>query len=145
MRSPNRARLSGPSPRRPRTYALPLAQVNWVVVLDGADDVTWQAEGEMAARYAEILPSVARAAGLPELELPDEERIILVLMNLLLKYHEIRALVPLGRAVSWFGLTRDREETGQYRSTDAPNFDERTHPQTTRIDNCGTKEPQGPG
>jgi hypothetical protein len=120
----DRASLGGPAPRRPRTYALPLAQEKWVEVLDGADDLTWQGEWEMAARYAEILPSVARAAGLPAFAIPDEERIVLALVNLLLKHAEVRTLVPLGRPVSRFAVSRDREETGRYRRTDAPDFDE---------------------
>ena len=84
----------------------------------------WQAEWEVAGRYAEILPSVARARGLPQTEIPDEERIVLVLVNLLLRHEAVRALVPLPPPISRFGVAVTRPETGAYRSADAPVFDE---------------------
>jgi hypothetical protein len=101
-----RARLGGPRLRRPRTYALPLAREQWRVVLEAANDELWQAEWQLAARYASILASIAQAEGLPDVDLPEEERLVLVLVTQLLRHPEVRRQVPLGEPVPRLPETR---------------------------------------
>lgn len=98
-----RASLGNPVPPRPRTYALPLAHEHWETVLRMAGEELWQREWELAARYAQILPAILRAANVrPLVDLPEEEWIVLALIDQLLRHEVVRQHVPLSPPVNRF-------------------------------------------
>lgn len=75
------------SARKPRSYGLSIPHDRWSDIVAAANDEILQREYQVASYYAQILPDVMRAERLaPEVDVPAEERLAFVLVNLLLRY-----------------------------------------------------------
>lgn len=90
------AGLDWPAARKPRNYGMHLPQALWWRVVEAADDETLQGDYQLASFYAQILPDLLHADGVePEIEVPPEERLAFILVNLLLRSPEPRRAVGL--------------------------------------------------
>jgi hypothetical protein len=76
----------GPPPRRLRSYGIGLPREDWMEAVNVVDLETFDAHYANAARWAESLPDAAMAEGRRLLlEVPFDERVSLLLVNLLIK------------------------------------------------------------
>jgi hypothetical protein len=88
--------LGWPLPRRPRTFGIGIPKNKWSRAVEAVGLDTFAEQLQMAAFYAEILPSIAKAERLrSDIEVPTEERLALILVNLLLADDKAR------HAVGW--------------------------------------------
>lgn len=96
------SRARGHTTRKQQSFRHPLSPDRWPEPLRVARDTVFQREFELAGRYAEMAPAVAREAGVKQaLEIPYEERFVLLLVDQLLRdpfvrnKMELRPIEPL--------------------------------------------------
>jgi len=76
----------GPPPRRLRSYGIGLPREDWIQAVATVDVETFDAYYANAARWSDSLPEASLAEGRsPSIEVPFDERVSLLLVNLLIK------------------------------------------------------------